>query len=327
MGRPSNRLQPAPERNELRDDQHGRRQQVVRHRHRPGARDEVRGRELRPKLLGEMHRRQPDGAVPVGPDRIKGCEHIRRRDDDRRGHEEHPRRSVEAIRGGRRSPRVPRPAPGRRRGRTGHPTRRSPPPSSGVSTSSCAPHASRAPSSAAAASDDPPPRPAATGIRLSSRAAIAGAGAGPPGHSPPTAVRVAARARRTRLSAVGPKSKPVTWSVSRSPVASARLSRSASPSGANTEWRLWYPSSRRATTERVRLSLAGAIRTTGARRRVGSDGRIANGPAAGVGHVRLADHGCPGGSARAPRATRATPRPRASADGDPGRCPPSRARQ
>ena len=78
-----------------------------------------------------------------------------------------------------------------------------------------APQLPAAPSRAAAASDEPPPRPAATGIRLSSRAATAGAGPGPPAQPPPTARRVAASARSTRLS-VRPAStaRPVTWSVS-----------------------------------------------------------------------------------------------------------------
>ena len=57
---------------------------------------------------------------------------------------------------------------------------------------------------AAAASDEPPARPAATGIRFSSRAASAGAGPGPPGQPPPTAARAAASARSTRLSAGRP---------------------------------------------------------------------------------------------------------------------------
>ena len=94
-------------------------------------------------------------------------------------------------------------------------------------SSSSAPHASSAPSRVAAASDEPPASPAATGIRLSSRAARAGAGPGPPGQPPPTAARAAASARNTRLSAGGPASSPLTWSVSRSPPSGARLSRSA----------------------------------------------------------------------------------------------------
>ena len=56
---------------------------------------------------------------------------------------------------------------------------------------------------AAAASLLPPPSPAATGMRLVSRAASGGAPEPPRGRSPRTAARVAAIARRTRLSGVG----------------------------------------------------------------------------------------------------------------------------
>ena len=131
-----------------------------------------------------------------------------------------------------------------------------------ASTTSRAPHASSAASNAAAASDEPPPRPAATGMRLSRRAASGGVG-GLPGPWP-TASRAAVIARSTRFSSIGPASPPVTCSVSRPvPPAGATLSRSCRPSGTNTEWRSWKPSSRRPTTARVRFSLAGASLTTG----------------------------------------------------------------
>src|SRR5579862_5393943 len=123
---------------------------------------------------------------------------------------------------------------------------------------------------AAGASLLPPASPAAIGIRFSSRAARAGVG-----RAPPTARRAASIARRTRLSAVGPRASrsrpgPETWRVSSGPAAAASDSRSARASGAMIEWRAWKPSGRRPMIARVRFSLAGASRTTGARRLAGS---------------------------------------------------------
>ena len=100
----------------------------------------------------------------------------------------------------------------------------------------------------------------------------------------------------------------------RGPKAGPRASRSARSRGAITEWRAWKPSGRRPTTARVRLSLAGATRTTGVTR-----------PARG-GHGRAplrAAAADPPGSGRARREARSTPPPPASGDGDRRRCPAS----
>ena len=126
--------------------------------------------------------------------------------------------------------------------------------------SSSAPHASRAPSSAAAASADPPPRPAATGMRFSSRAASGGVGraARPLPDGLPR--------RRDRPQDRGCPA-PVPCPGRRHAACprgrrAARLRRSARASGTNTECRSWKPSARRPRTASVRLSLAGARRRT-----------------------------------------------------------------
>ena len=230
------------------------------------------------ELLGEVHRRHPDRRRRRRPaERVEGREDVARRDrrrpgvtsrtpgraaqtvqrrdalaaalDERRTAGQEERHVRAELRGDR--------AGGRRR-RARRPTPRAPP------------------SSAAAASEDPPARPAATGIRFSSRAASAGAGPGPPGPAAADRRRARPRAPGTRgCRAGGPASSPLDVEACRAwPPAGARLSRSARASGTKTEWRSWKPSGRRPTTASVRLSLAGASRTTGVRRRDGSTAAV-----------------------------------------------------
>ena len=124
-----------------------------------------------------------------------------------------------------------------------------------ASTASRAPHASRAASNAAAASDEPPPRPAATGIRFSSRAASGGVG-GLPGPWPIAVARGGDRAEHEVLvDRPGVAARDVQRVASACHRPGPALSRSCRPSGTNTEWRSWNPSSRRPTTARVRFEL------------------------------------------------------------------------
>ena len=236
----SSRLSARLNGDERRDDERGRRQQVVGRGEdaRPG--DEIRGGQARPQLLGEVGRRHPDGAVAV---RCGSRRTPRRRPASRRRRPA----SRAATPGAPWSPWSGATCSPRPSTRAGPPARKN-----GTSeprlaatawrarSSSSAPQASSAPSTVAAASDEPPARPAATGMRFSSRAARAGAGPGPPAQPPPTAARAAARARKHEV--VGRRAGVEAGDVERVAVRrsiGARLSRSARVSGTNTEWRPW----------------------------------------------------------------------------------------
>ena len=210
------------ERHEGRDDERGRRQQVVGRRQHARAGDEVRGGQPGTQLLGEVGRRHADGAVALVPDGVEGGEDVRRRDGDDRRDQQDPGRAVETVAAARRSHRDPRRGPDRRRGRTARPSRGGRRRHGASSSSSSAPHASRAPSRR---------RPRPTSRRRARRrpgSASRGGPRGPardrdrPGRPPPTATRAAAIARKTRLSAGGPASRPLTWSVSCVPADRAR---------------------------------------------------------------------------------------------------------
>ena len=181
-------------------------------------------------------------------------------------------------------------------------------------SSSSAPHSSSTPSRAAAASDDPPPRPAATGMRFSSRAATAGAGPGPPAQPPPTARRAAATARRTRLSWPSPTGNPVTCRVS-----SRGIRRSqAEPVGEGE-----------GHEHRVEVVVAVVPTADDRQGQVelgGGDPDDRGQPSGGV-TARRIGRGDPRRSGRSPPAGRATPPPRASAAAGRDRCRSPRARR
>ncbi len=190
--------------------------------------------------------------------------------------------------------------------------------------SSPTPQASSAPSIAAAASLLPPPSPAATGIRLSSKAARAGSGPSTPRAR--QAARVTLIARMTRLRSDGPSSGipgPVARNLSPDANAGARARRSARSSLTITECSAWKPSSRRPVTASVRLSLAGASRTTGVTRREASFIMGRSGWALGAIDGGLAR---PAGAARSRQAGRSSRPPRASAVVDRQRSRPPRGR-
>ena len=97
--------------------------------------------------------------------------------------------------------------------------------------------------------------------------------AGPPRSDPAGADRPARLGDRPQDEVVGGRPGVVALDVegvASRPARRASVSTSARSSGTMTEWSSWKPSGRRPTTASVRLSLAGASRTTGARRRAAS---------------------------------------------------------
>ena len=199
-------------------DEVGRRQQVVGRREhaRPAPRGPCADRPL-PELLGEMRRRHPDRAVAARRGVASNTANTSGvRTATARRHEQDARVAVRRRASGvTRSPR-----PSTSAGPTGEEERhvradRRRRPGARRSASSSAPHASSAPSRAAAAvrrsatepGRDRDPLLEPRGERRRRR---------PPGPARPPA-RAAAIARSTRLSAVGPASSPLTWSVSAPP--------------------------------------------------------------------------------------------------------------
>ena len=179
-------------------------------------------------------------------------------------------------------------------------------------------------SRAAAPSDDPPPRPAADrdallepGRQRRGRSGTAGPAAAddPPGRRDARAGRGcpagSARDRARRRAGCPPR---------------AGGRRQAEPVGERERHEhrveVVVAVGRRPTTARVRLSLAGARRTTGVRRR-----RIRARGVAGHRVAARAGRAGPGRAARAPRAGPATPPPRASAAAGRGRCRPRPGRR
>ena len=200
--------QRALERDELGDDQRGRRQQVVGRGEHAGPRDEVRGRQLGPQLLGEVR------PTTAGRRRRPGRGWRRTRRTRRASGRPRPasRARPRARRGGRAAARParrgPRPAPARRRGRTGRPSRAGRRARAGRRRRARrpTPRAHRRRSPRHRTSRRPArPRPGSA-CRGGRRAPVPGPG--PPAQPPPTAARAAASARSTRLSSGGPASRP-----------------------------------------------------------------------------------------------------------------------
>ena len=265
--------QGAPERHERRDDERGRRQQVVGRRpaRRPARRGRPRSAPSRAPRRGASDdiRTEPS---PWRPDRVEGGEDVGRRDGDgRRDEQRRPGAPCRPLSGATRSPRPSTSAgPPARKNGTSEPD--------GAATAVTvvvvelgAPRLERAVERRRGVR-----RPAGRDRRRPGSACRGGRRAPAPAR--------AARPSRTdrgpdggeRLAgrgcppAVRRRAPLDVERVAVATAASARLSRSARASGTKTEWRSWKPSSRRPTTARVRLSLAGASRTTGERRRRGS---------------------------------------------------------
>ena len=249
-----------------------------------GPGDEVGGGQPGPQLLGEVGRRQPDAPRRQRP----GARRRRRRrrgvETAQDGRDEQRRRARRGGRGAARpARRDPRRGPGRRRGRTARPSRAGRPRHAARSASSSAPQASSAPSIVAAASDEPPARPGrdrdplleprgegGRGARAARPAATDGrAGRGDRAEHEVVGRRAGVEARRRGACPRG--RRPARGSAGR------RGRAARTPSGGRGSRRR-----RRPTTARVRLSLAGARRTTGCRRRSGSASSTGDPPAAPV---------------------------------------------
>ena len=318
---PEKPVQGTPERHDPGQDRGRRGQQVVGHGEHAGPRHEVRGRQPRAELLREVDRRHPDRAVADA----RAARRTRRRPRASRPGRRASRAGPPATRAGRAAARRahhdPRRGPARRPRRTARPSR------AGPRRAGARRDRARRPTPRARASIGrgrvrrPAGEPGGDRDPLLEAGRERGRG---PRAAGPAAADGRARRRRApgtrRCRRAGPGSKPSTWRLSAwppavgeaQPVGQARAARRPS-AGRGTR------PGRRPTTASVRLSLAGASRSTGVRRRDGSVAAITS----------AASRDGPAGrprSGRAPRAGPATPPPRGSAGAARGRCrPPSRA--